>query len=145
VFVLLVMTNVLLFAASAASDFSFHGSPDLATRETIPRMMRSGAAKKQKRVRRTEGRTGLLRDGAREGEDGEAVPSLRDMRAVRHGTCRRSAREKSRYSPGPGPKIPFFPAFTRFYADFTLWRNSDRGAGAENFPQAHGPYLQHKQ
>ena len=57
-----------------------------------------GAAKKKKRVRRTEGRTGL-HAAARTIANGDGALRNRDVHAVRHKTCRRSAAEISVSAP----------------------------------------------
>jgi hypothetical protein len=58
--VVFVMTNILLFVASRDLCFSFRRFPPTARHALMRASMASGAAKKQKRVRRTEGRTGLM-------------------------------------------------------------------------------------
>jgi len=92
------MTVVLLFAAMRGFDSSVALIPYTPDARTIRASKRClGAAKKKKRVRRTEGRTGL-HAAARTAANGKAAFRNRDLHAVRHKTCRRSARRDFRFA-----------------------------------------------
>jgi hypothetical protein len=76
------MTNVLLFAALRLQFFLCF-LPQPHTCETIPHKARLGAAKKKERVRRTEGRTGLI-VGAHAIAGGKSACHDGDVPALRH-------------------------------------------------------------